>query len=66
MCHVVGQLHIEQAKIEYKPGKFNEAADVLSQAPAYTKEVSEHSDENGMVLQTTVSTYPEEALLQTI
>ena len=52
--------------IEYKPGKSNEAADALSRAPAYTKEVSEHSDEDGMVLQITVSTYPEEALLQNI
>ena len=52
--------------IEYKPGKSNEAADALSRAPAYMKEVSAHSDENGMVLQITVSTYPEEALLQNI
>ena len=52
--------------IEYKPGKSNEAADALSRASAYTEEKSEHSDENGMVLQITVSTYPEEALLKSI
>ena len=42
--------------IEYKPGKSNEAADALSRAPAYTKEVSEYSDKDDMVLQITVST----------
>ena len=52
--------------IEYNPGKSNEAADALSRAPAYTEEKSEHSDETGMVLQITVSTYPEEPLLQSI
>ena len=58
--------YLPHLMIEYKPGKSNEAADALSRAPAYTEEESEHSDENGMVLQITVSTYPEEALLQSI
>ena len=58
--------YLPHLMIEYKPGKSNEAADALSRAPAYTKEASEHSDEDGMVLQITVSAYPEEALLQNI
>ena len=64
--HLKISQYLPHLMIEYKPGKSNEAADALSRAPAYTEEKSEHSDEIGMVLQITVSSYPEEALLQSI